>query len=131
MIEIKIAAWELHLGSTSTLPRRFGEKIKAAGGSYSATRGYNPYRYVTLPEGQDELINAILTAYPGPGGSTGKKGPVVIARLGDGRECATPAWVTVCYLDRRSLAKLNTVRKTVLQRFTTWATPKTGKAVTQ
>jgi len=55
---------ELHLASNSTLPKRYGKKIKAAGGRYDACRGHSSTRYVTLPiEGNEALINTLCHDY--------------------------------------------------------------------
>lgn len=69
---------EMHLNTDTSLPKRFGKKIKAAGGGYSNCRRYGSHRYVTLPFSNDtrDLINDLLRRY----GKTGGKGTTVVAR---------------------------------------------------
>ena len=85
------ASVELHLSTSPELPKRFGKRIKAAGGDYSACRGYCDHRYVTLPLTDDTrgLINDLLRAH----GKTGGKGTTVVAR-GTGVRGAQ-AWMDV------------------------------------
>lgn len=82
---------ELHLSTDTSLPKRFGKKIKAAGGGYSNCRRRGSHRYVTLPLRDDtrDLINDLLRQY----GRTGGKGTTVIAR--GPRIEGSQAWMSV------------------------------------
>lgn len=54
---------EMHLSVNAELPKRFGTRIKAAGGEYSTCRGYTTKRFVTVPISETELINELMAAY--------------------------------------------------------------------
>ena len=92
--------WELHLDPSSEFPKRFGKKVKAAGGKYSECRGYCDRRYVTVPSTCVELIDALLAAYPirGRGHRGGlRRGSGTCAVLQPGTYFTGPAWVIVQY----------------------------------
>ena len=78
--------WELHLFPSTEFTKKFGKKVKAAGGTYSACRGYCDRRYVTVPSTCVELIDALLAAYP-----TGR----TCAVLRTPSRFSRPSWVVV------------------------------------
>ena len=66
---------------TADFPRRFGRRVKAAGGKYSSTQGDASTRYVDLPlPGNEELFREIVSAAQD---ASGQKSPkiVVVARV--------------------------------------------------
>jgi len=84
---------ELHLSHSPDLPRVFGKKVKAAGGTYTACRGHRRSRSVTLPFTPDTyaLINVLVRAY-------GNRKTAMIA-LGT-RVSGSMAWMNVHYVSR-------------------------------
>ena len=95
---------ELHVNGNTALTKRFGKKIKAAGGTYSECRGHSYKRFVTLPiEGNEALINALATEFyladyarlkakdANGFNKTRDKGMVVVFRYGS----KLPAWADV------------------------------------
>jgi hypothetical protein len=52
---IEVTSIELHLGSSPDLPKRYGRKIKAMGGSYRAARGHDTTRFVHIPATDEGL----------------------------------------------------------------------------
>ena len=90
---------ELHLSACSTLPKRFGKKIKAAGGRYSECRGDVSRRYVTLPiEGNEALIDTLCAEYFAPSHLSKTPGMTVVFR--GGSEPRLPAWFNVVSLTK-------------------------------
>lgn len=88
--------WELHLNPSSEFAKKFGKKVKAAGGTYSSCRGYCDTRYVTVPSACVELIDALLAAYPDPcSGRRGRRGTCAVLRPPS--YFSGPAWVVVQY----------------------------------
>ena len=55
---------EAHLNTSSDLPKRFGRRIEAAGGTYSECRGSVDTRFVTLPADAGDLLDALVEAFP-------------------------------------------------------------------
>lgn len=85
---------EIQLEYDTKAPRLFGKKIKAAGGSCSACRGWKTTRYIHLPINADTrpLINAIVH-------ECGNPETVMIARNTDVR--GSLAWMDVHRVPRR------------------------------
>ena len=84
--------WELHLSPSAEFTKKFSKKVKAAGGTYSACRGYCDRRYVTVPSTCVELIDALLAAYPA--GRT-RHGRDTCAVLRTSSHFSRPSWVVV------------------------------------
>lgn len=63
---------ELHIYGNPEMPKRFGAKVKALGGSYSACRGYESTRFVYLPLTTEgfALAEELVAAYPDAGQTT-------------------------------------------------------------
>jgi hypothetical protein len=53
---IEVTKIELHLSPCPELVKRYGKRIKAIGGSYSACRGYDTKRFVDIPATDEGLI---------------------------------------------------------------------------
>lgn len=107
-----INEFELHLDTDPELVKKWGKKIKQAGGRYSHCRGYSDTRYVHIPTTTvgmsigDALINEF-----------GYKKVCVVARS---REMHLPANVSVSYVSR-PYASLVKVLKVVNIRIENWA----------
>ena len=87
---------ELHL-DTLPLTRSERDHIHAAGGRYSACRGYKDVRFVHLPVEAEALVNRLLRAHPRYESATARsprRGAVVFRDFGNGYD-PRPAWVHV------------------------------------
>jgi len=84
----------MDLTTSPSLVKRFGKKIKTAGGTYSKCRGYADYRYVSLPLNDDtrDLINTLIREY----GKTGGKDTTMVARSTG--VSGAQAWMDVHYV---------------------------------
>jgi len=87
------ASVEMHFSSYNDLVKRFGRKIKAAGGTYTACRGRRTTRTVCLSLRDDTraLINALVNAYGGP------KTPMIARGTG---VRGSMAWMDVHYVHK-------------------------------
>lgn len=56
---------ELHLNTSPDFVKRYGKRVKAAGGRYSRVNGYVESRYVTVPVSDPALIDDIAESFPG------------------------------------------------------------------
>jgi len=87
----------LDLRNDPEFVKKFGKKVKAAGGSYSECRGHQSTRFVTLPCEQEALINEIWAAFGGwerTNKKSGEKMGTMVVTLPGGYS-SLPAWVTV------------------------------------
>jgi hypothetical protein len=88
---------ELHLSKDSYLPKRFGKRIRALGGTYSSVRGNKHMRFVHLPNDDPGrlLANQLIKQF-----AMGLRNTVVLRGIThprpDLRESCLPAWV-VCH----------------------------------
>jgi hypothetical protein len=59
--------FDLHLSPSAELPKRFGKRIRAVGGTYSDCRGYDSVRYVSVPatKAGRVLADELLARFPG------------------------------------------------------------------
>lgn len=79
------------------LVKKFGKKIKAAGGHYSECRGHQDTRFVYLPCEQEALINTIWAEFgrwDRTNKKSGEKMGTMVAQSG-ALSNNLPAWVTV------------------------------------
>lgn len=60
---LRVHGLTLHMPAETTLPKRYGKRIKAVGGHYSDIRGSVDTRYVRLPLAAAELIDELLADY--------------------------------------------------------------------
>ena len=58
------ATVDIHACADPEFTRRFGKRVKAAGGDYSHARGNQCTRFVTVPITEPEMIDEIVAAYP-------------------------------------------------------------------
>lgn len=87
----------LDLNNDPAFVKKFGKRVKAAGGSYSECRGHQETRFVNLPCSEEALINAIWAEFgrwESTSKKSGKKKGVMVATLPTGYS-GLPAWVTV------------------------------------
>lgn len=81
---------ELHLNNRPEFVRRFGRKVKACGGHYSACRILGNPRIVVVPASETALIDAMAAAFP-----DGKKACLIARKYTDSRVERAPSWVHV------------------------------------
>jgi hypothetical protein len=81
---------ELHLNSNTEFTRRFGARVKACGGRYSACRIIGNPRIVVVPASEQALINEMVAAFP-----DGKKTALIARKYEDLRVERAPSWVHV------------------------------------
>ena len=100
------AAVELHLSPhTEGWTRKFGKKVKEAGGTYSACRGTSDTRYVVLPVAAWELINEIVRFEVSYRIELGTKSEVKVPMIARGLDVPGyngqyPSWMSVHYWNR-------------------------------
>ena len=82
LIDTEVQAFEIHLGSDEAFVKRFGRRVKAAGGNYSACRGHSSDRYVHLPVTARVLANEIIEAGVFERWDTKAKVPVTVIMRG-------------------------------------------------
>lgn len=63
-MKVRIAAVEAHLSGNPEFTRRFGQRVRNAGGKYNECRGHSETRYVTLPMAARDLMDEICATYP-------------------------------------------------------------------
>jgi len=86
-------ALEIQIGGASEwVPRRFGRRIKRAGGRYTNMRGtWKSKRFVTIPLSERSLVWEVLAA---------TKAPVITVVFRGGPQA--PAWVDVQNIDGKA-----------------------------
>lgn len=87
----------LDLRNDPEFVKKYGKKVRQAGGSYSECRGHQSTRFVTLPCAEEKLINAIWAEFGGweqTNKKSGEKMGTMVVSL-DGGFHGLPAWVTV------------------------------------
>jgi hypothetical protein len=81
--------------------RKYGKRVKAAGGRYSECRGHQSTRYVQIPcEGNAALINAVARDF-GRGSYYATKAPKgTVTMVAEVRGGGLQSWITVHYVPR-------------------------------
>jgi hypothetical protein len=93
----KFTQVELHIAPDPAFTRKFGQRVKQAGGRYSAVRGTDT-RYVFLPLSEAKLIDEIIRFTFDT--FTTRRTMVMIARDFVVHRLGRPSWSVVHYVNR-------------------------------